>query len=246
MHRDLKALKTERTRHINRIHGLLASHRVVLPVRCESPERLTQVQRLALAHDRQCVIDSLAIPVVQFYLVSDATGDWRAYGARFDKVPFRQQTIYGYKRHLLITMGGVILDFELASANFLDIDVGYELLQEHTYLHVLGDKAYISAPKAAQLWRNNRLRLCTVPRRNQRQQIPVWMERVYNAGRQVIETVNSQLSEQFHIQIHHAHTFWGLCTRLISKLTAHTVCIYINRLLRKPDFLQIKALTFPF
>ena len=66
-----------------------------------------------------------------------------------------------------------------------------------------------------------------------------------DAIRQVIETVNSQLSEQFYIEINHAHTFWGLCTRLISKLTAHTLCIYLNRLLGKPEFLQIKALAFP-
>ena len=50
---------------------------------------------------------------------------------------------------------------------------------------------------------------------------------------------------QFAIEKNSAHTFWGLCTRLISKLTAHTLCIYINRLLGKPDFLQIKALAFP-
>jgi hypothetical protein len=61
----------------------------------------------------------------------------------------------------------------------------------------------------------------------------------------MIETVNGQLTAQFHIEINHAHTFWGLCTRLYAKLTAHTLCIYINRLLDKPDFLQIKALAFP-
>jgi hypothetical protein len=37
---------------------------------------------------------------------------------------------------------------------------------------------------------------------------------------------------------------WGQCTRLYAKLTAHTLCIYINRLLGKLDFLQIKALAF--
>jgi hypothetical protein len=28
-------------------------------------------------------------------------------------------------------------------------------------------------------------------------------------------------------------------------LTAHTLCVYINRLLGKPDYLQIKSLAFP-
>jgi hypothetical protein len=61
----------------------------------------------------------------------------------------------------------------------------------------------------------------------------------------MIETVNGQLSEQFHLQVNHAHTFYGLCARLYTKLAAHTLCIYINRLLGEPDFLQIKSLAFP-
>jgi hypothetical protein len=200
---------------------------------------------LDLAQDRQCLIDSLPVPAVQFYLVPSSTGDWKAHGARFGKVPSKNQTIFGYKLHLLITLGGVILDFELAPANAADLTVGFEMLSQHTDLNVLGDKAYISAPKAAELWQSNRLRLQTLPRRNQKRQVPPEIKRLFNAVRQTIETVNGQLSEQFNIETNHAHTFWGLCTRLYSKLTAHTLCVYINRLLGKPDYLQIKSLAFP-
>ena len=37
----------------------------------------------------------------------------------------------------------------------------------------------------------------------------------------------------------------GLCARLYTKLTAHTLCIYINRLLGQEDYLQSKKLAFP-
>jgi hypothetical protein len=207
--------------------------------------RRTILSWLDLAQDCQCLIDSLPVPVVQFYLVPNSTGDWKAYGARFGKVPSKNQTIFGYKLHLLVTLGGVILDFELAPANESDLAVGIELLSQHTDLDVLGDKAYISAPKAAKLWQNNRLRLHTLPRRNQKRQVPREVKRLFNAVRQIIETVNSQLSEQFNIETNHAHTFWGLCTRIYTKLTAHTLCVFINRLLGKPDYLQIKSLAFP-
>jgi hypothetical protein len=200
---------------------------------------------LDIAQDRQCVIDSLPVPVVQFYLVPTSTGDWAAYGARFGKVPSKKQTIFGYKLHLLITLGGVILDFELAPANATDLEVGFELLSEHTHLDVLGDKAYISAPKAADLWQTNRICLITLTRRNQKRQLAPDIQRTINAARQVIETVNAQLAAQFNIEVNHAHTFWGLCTRLYTKLTAHTLCIHLNRLLGKRDFLQVKALAFP-
>ena len=139
----------------------------------------------------------------------------------------------------------MILDFELAPANATEFKVGFEMLSEHTDLDVLGDKGYICADKAAQLWQHNRLHLRTIPRRNQKKQLSPYWKRVYNSVRQIIETVNSQFAGQFNIEKNYAHTFWGLCARLYTKLAAHTLCIYINRLLGKPEFLQIKALAFP-
>jgi hypothetical protein len=82
-------------------------------------------------------------------------------------------------------------------------------------------------------------------RRNQKERVPREVWHPHNAVRQLIEAVNGQLTEQFSIETNHAHTFWGLCTRLYTKLVAHTLCIYINRLLGNPEFLQIKALAFP-
>lgn len=235
-HRDLFPHIPTQSRFNRRRRNLMQAFNLI---------RWVILRGLDLAQDRLCVIDSLPLPVVQFYLVPGSTGDWRAYGATYGKVPSKKQTIFGFKLHLLITLGGVILDFELAPANVCDLEVGFEMLCEHTDLSVLGDKAYISAQKAAELFSNNRLRLLTLPRRNQKIQLPAQQRAFVNGVRQIIETVNHQLSELFQIEINHAHTFWGLCARLYTKLAAHTLCIYINRLLGKPDFLQIKSLAFP-
>ena len=124
-----------------------------------------------VALDTQCVIGCLPIPVIQFYLVPNSTGDWKAYESAYGKVHSKKETIFGYKLHLLITMSGVISDFELAPANVTDLEVGFEILSEHTDLEVLGDKAFICADKAAHLWRQNRLYLRTIPRRNQKKQL---------------------------------------------------------------------------
>jgi len=207
--------------------------------------RRIELRQLDVAQDRQCLLDSLPVEVVQFHLVPSSTGDWAAYGAQFGKVSSKKQTIFGYKLHLLITLSGVILDFELAPTNVSDLEVGFELLLEHTNLEVLGDKAYISAEKAAYLWENNHLRLYAVPRRNQKEQWPPEIKRDFNAVRQLIETVNGQLTQQLDIETNGAHTLLGLCARLYAKLTAHTLCIYINRLMGKANFLQIKSLAFP-
>lgn len=207
--------------------------------------RRVLLRQLDLVQDRQCVIDSLPVPVMHFHWVPSSTGDWAAYGATYGQVPSKHQTIYGYKLHLLVTLGGVIVDYELAPANVRDLEVALEMLPEHRDLTVLGDKAYISAPAADDLWTANRIHLLTVPRRNQRRQLPPAIRRLYGSVRQVVETVSGQLTEQLHIEVNHAHTFWGLCARLQTKLAAHTLCVQLNRLLGKSDFLQIKALAFP-
>jgi transposase len=202
---------------------------------------------LDLAEDRQCVIDSLPVPVIQFHLVPGAAGKatWQSHGAAFGKVPTKKQTIFGYKLHLLVTLNGVIRDFVLAPANASDVSVGAELLREQCDLLAIGDKGYISAPLAAELQTERAVTVVTVPRSNQRQQLPAAVRQRLNRLRQIIETVNGQLSDQLHLDGHHAHTFWGLCARLYTKLTAHTLCIYLNRLLGQPACLQIKALAFP-
>jgi hypothetical protein len=203
------------------------------------------LRALDLAQDRQCAIDSLPVPAVQFHRAAGSTGDWRAPGAAYGKVPSKKQTIYGYKLHLLVTLGGVVLDFHLAPANVNDLQVGVELLAEHRDLDVVGDKAYISATEAAALWQERRIRLTTLPRRTIRRQLPAAVARLTNSARQIIETVCGQLTEQFHAEANHAHTFAGLCARLFTKLTAHGLSIYINRRLGNPHWLQIKALAFP-
>lgn len=235
-HRDLFPHIPSQSRFNRRRRNLMGAFNLV---------RHIVLQLLDLAQDRQCVLDCLPVPVVQFHLVPSSTGDWAAYGATFGKVPSKKQTIFGFKLYLLVTLSGVIVDLALVPANVSELKAGLDLLQDHTDLLVFGDKAFISAAEAAALLENNRIRLVTLPRRNQKRQMSRALQRLINTVRQIIETVNGQLAEQFHIEINHAHTFWGLCTRLYTKLTAHTLCIYINRLLGNPSFLQIKPLAFP-
>jgi hypothetical protein len=200
---------------------------------------------LDLAQDNQCVIDSLPIEVVQFHLVPSSSGDWGAYGATFGPCPTKKRTIYGYRLHLLITVGGLILDFELTSADADERDAARDLLFEKRDLKVIGDKGFISEALASELAQEANVRVLTLKRRNQRDRETPEVRRLINQVRQIIETVNGQLTEQFGIESNHAHSFWGLCARLYTKLTAHTLCIYLNRLLGNPEWLRIKALAFP-
>lgn len=236
-HRDLMPRQPSRTRFNRRRRQLQGAINEL---------RRLILGTLDLAQDRQCVLDSLPIPVIRFHLVPGANrAEWQAYEARFGKVPSKKITIFGYKLYLLMTLSGVILDFVLVPANVAELHAGEEVLDEHTDLDALGDKAFISTAVAGRLWTENRVRLLTLPRRNEQRQVPRAIRRLLNGARQVAETVNSQLAEQFRIEVNHAQSFWGLTARLLTKLTAHTVCLYLNRLLGKPDVLRIKDLAFP-
>ncbi len=211
---------------------------------------INQIRQMLLSdiegtEQKLCVIDSLPIPVMQFHLVPSSSNDWSCYGADYGRVESMKQTIFGYKLHLLVTASGVIVDFVLAPASETDLSVGHELLSKHYNKQVIGDKAYISTDIKDQLAQLNGIELITIPRRNQKQQISRQTQRWINQMRQIVETVNGQLTQQFHIKKNHAHTFWGVCTRLHAKLTAHTLCIYLNQLFKKEAFLQIKQLAFP-
>lgn len=207
--------------------------------------RLKLLSLMDIAQDSQCVIDSLPIPVCGFHLAPAASREWLVNGADFGKVSSKKQTIFGYKLHLLTTLGGLIRDFILAPASATDLVMGQELLFEHNDLVVVGDKGYVKKKAAQELKALRQIDLCVVPRRNQKIQLPQHVKKLFNQVRQIIETVNGQLKTQLNIETNHAHSFEGLVTRLYSKLTAHTLGIYINRLLGKADFLQIKQLAFP-
>ncbi len=193
-HRDLFPCQPERSRFNRRrqpVGSINALRRLIL-------------SRLDLAADRRCVLDSLPIPVIRFHLVpaSNRAG-WQAFAARFGKVPSKKVTIFGSKLYLLITLGGVILDFVLTPPNVPELTAGGELLGEHTDLAVLGDKAFISGALATTLREENRVRLLTLPRRNEQRQVPEAVRRALNGASQVAETVNSPLAEQFRIEVNH-------------------------------------------
>jgi len=193
------------------------------------------------------VIDSLPVPVIHFHLLPGAASarDWRNAGADYGRGTTKKETIFGDKLHLVVTLTGVIHTFSLALASEHDLTVAPELLGEEWDRVVLGDKGYISAPLARALQTERQVRLVTPLRSNQKGMRDPAFTRLANGMRQVIETVNDQLTDQCRIGRNHAHTFGGLCARLASKLTAHTLCLYVNRLQGKADALQIKALVFP-
>src|SRR5258708_14751756 len=116
-HRDLFPIQPTQTRFNRRRRALMNAFNIL---------RQTVLRAVDLSADGQCAIDSL--PVVKFHLVPGSTGDWAAHGADFGKVASKKITIFGFKLHLLVSLGGLILDFALAPASAADLTVGAHLL----------------------------------------------------------------------------------------------------------------------
>jgi transposase len=180
----------------------------------------------------RCAIDSVPVPAVGF---PHARHDHRWYGeAAYGRVAAKKQTIYGFKLHLLISACGLILDFALAAANAADGTLAEQLLSDKAGLTVLGDKGYINGPLHQRLAARNDLTVLTPQRRNQKVQLPEALTHAINRERQLIETVNSQLVNQFALQRNRAKSVWGLATRVHAKLAAHTLGLYLNYCLGRP------------
>lgn len=178
--------------------------------------------------DDFCLIDSLPLPVVGF---AHARGRHRWRGlASYGHNASKKMTFYGFKLHLLATYGGLILDFALAPAHLVDGALTETLLRDKPALTVLGDKAYLNAPLQDALRAEQGLVLLTPLRANQRVQHDPALQRLIAHFRQAIETLNSQLSEQFHLERNKAKSLDGLCARVQAKLTAHTLGVLLNAL----------------
>lgn len=207
--------------------------------------RLIVLAMLDVAQDAYGAIDSLPLPVMQFHLAPQRTREWDMAGATFGHCASKGETFFGYRLHLVVTLGGVIVDFELTSADCDEREAAIDMLSSHPARTYIADKGYVSAAVAALLEENSGVRLVALRRANQHDALPEALTRLISRFRQIIETVNGQLADQFTIERNYAHSFWGLCARLHTKLAAHTLCIYLNRLLGNPNWLQIKALAFP-
>jgi hypothetical protein len=179
-----------------------------------------------------CVLHCLPGRVVGFH---HAKGRHRWYGwATYGYNATKQQTIYGFKLHLLTTADGIITDFAFAPAHYSDGAFTDQLLRDKADLLVLGDKAYINALLQGELQELHGVTLLTPHRANQHEQLPAGLTRLVNHFRQMIETINSQLAGQFNIETNKAKCMSGLVARLQAKLAAHTLGLYLNLLTGQP------------
>lgn len=139
---------------------------------------------------------------------------------------------YGYKLHAVCGLGGVIHSFDLTKASVHDIHYLKNVKVDYSNCTVIGDRGYISAQVQLDLFETANIRLEVPYRSNQKNWKPTFP--AFAKARKRIETVFSQLCDQFMIIRNYAKDTDGLFARIIGKISALTILQYINYKNNKP------------
>lgn len=134
---------------------------------------------------------------------------------------------YGYKLHGICSFSGVFQSLDITPASVHDITILNDVKQQINNCTLLGDMGYLSIDYQLDLFESSQIKLQTPMRKNQKnyQQQPY----IFRKSRKRIETLYSQLCDQFMIRRNYAKTFDGFKTRILSKITALTMIQYLNK-----------------
>ena len=139
---------------------------------------------------------------------------------------------YGYKLHALCGIKGVIHSYDLSKAAVHDIHYLQDLKEEYHNCTIVGDKGYLSKTVQLDLFETSEIRLEVPYRLNQKDWKPTFAP--FAKARKRVETLFSQLDDQFMVCRNYAKQQVGLFTRIISKISALTILQYFNFITNKP------------
>jgi hypothetical protein len=134
---------------------------------------------------------------------------------------------YGYKLHGVCSVSGIFHSIDITPASVHDIHYLKDIQTQISDCVLLGDKGYLSASMQLNLFETAHIQLETPKRMNQLlyQKQPY----IFRKARKRIETLFSQLCDQFMIRRNYAKTFDGFKTRILSKISALTMIQYLNK-----------------
>ncbi|WP_229737168.1 IS982 family transposase [Psychroflexus salis] len=146
---------------------------------------------------------------------------------------------YGYKLHAVCSIEGVFQSFDLSPASVHDIHYLKDIKLQISDCVLLGDKGYLSQKVQVDLFTQASIELETPKRKNQKDYKPQYYQ--FKKYRKRIETLFSQLCDQFMIRRNYAKSFEGFKTRILAKITTLTTIQYINKFVFKRNINNLKV-----
>ena len=145
---------------------------------------------------------------------------------------------YGYKLHAVCSIEGVFQSFDLSPASVHDIHYLKDIKEQMSDCVILGDKGYLSQNVQIDLFNQANIELETPKRKNQKDYLPQFYQ--FKKYRKRIDTLFSQLCDQFMIRRNYAKSFDGFRTRILAKITTLTTIQYLNKFLFNRNINNLK------
>jgi hypothetical protein len=145
----------------------------------------------------------------------------------------KQLHYYGFKLGLRITRCGLITHYPLLAARPHDIQCLDALVAGFAGGIIAADKGFIDQYRQAMLAEHQGINVVTPPRARMALTQPLRLIHACGRWRKVVETVGSQLTERFAVARIRVHGLWHFQHRLIRKVLAHTVGVFLNLQMRR-------------
>lgn len=174
------------------------------------------------------LLDTKPVPVVG-YKRSKSHSAFRP-SAGFGYCVARRLHYFGYKLVALTTFDGVPIVYELVAANTDEREAAEEVMDSVRRCDIFGDKGFIGVGWQEEVKEQTGNRVWTVKRINQKRQNPKSFDRWLQSVRERIEGAFNELQNTGrNLERLLTKTVSGLSTRVIAKITSHTLKLLLRR-----------------
>ena len=205
-----------------------------------SEEIRTKLAREFLEFEDYFIVDSMPLEICKFSRHSRI----KICKEEFESAPSKgfcasqNNWFFGYKLHGVCSVTGVFHSLDITKAEVHDVHFLKNIKQQMSDCVLLGDRGYLSESIQLDLFQSVNIRLETPKRMNQLNYKS--QPYIFRKSRKRIETLFSQLCDQFLIRRNYAKTFEGFKTRILAKITALTLVQYINKFIFHRPMNKIK------
>lgn len=133
---------------------------------------------------------------------------------------------FRYKLHALCGLSGVIHSYDLSKASVYDINYLKDIKPLYHDCSIFGDRGYIGAEIQVDLFETANIKLECPYRLNQKNREPTFAP--FAKVRKRVDTLFSQLSDQYLVIRNYFKNTCGLFARIICKISAMTALQYAN------------------
>ncbi len=150
----------------------------------------------------------------------------------------QKKYFYGYKLHSVCSAAGVIESLDLTKAGVHDVHYLKDVEELFPNCIITGDKGYIGREHQISLFETAGIQLQVPLRNNQKETRPV--SYILRKMRKQIETVFTQLCDQFMMQRNYAKSFAGFKCRILAKVTGFTTIQFLNKFIYNQPVSRVK------